>query len=79
MDWFTHYTRPESRVAPPGGRNHVRRSTTRTLCGLRIPAWLVSRTVILDPLTGGPAYPDCRRCAHLSAGRGHRSHSFLPA
>ena len=67
MDWFTHYTRPPRKGVAPAGRNHVRLSSTRTLCGLALPAWLASRVVILDPLTSAPAYPDCRRCRSLNS------------
>ena len=72
MDWFTHFTRPARVGVPPGGRNHVRRSLTRTLCGLPLPRWLRSHFVILDPCTGAQAYPDCRRCAALAARRSER-------
>ena len=63
MGWFTHFTRPARKGCPPGGRNHVRHDGDDTLCGIRMPAWLVGRVVVLDPRTCGPAYPDCKRCA----------------
>jgi len=70
MGWFTHFTRPLRKGIAPGGRNHVRRDLGDTLCGVRMPAWLVGRVVILDPRTGVPAYPDCKRCATLSGRHG---------
>lgn len=69
MTWFTHYTRPARRGLAPGGRNHVRSGGSRTLCGVALPPWLVSRAVICDPLTGSRAYPDCKRCARMARRR----------
>jgi len=65
MNWFTHYTRPPRKGLPPGGRNHVKQSPFRTLCGIRLQPWLRNRTVIVDALTRRPAYPSCKKCDRL--------------
>lgn len=70
MSWFTHFTRPSRRGLPPGGRNHVRRSRERTLCGLAVDPWIARPYLIMDPLSGGRAYPDCKRCRDLAARAG---------
>ena len=70
MNWFTHFTRPARRGLAPSGRNHVRRSAERTLCGVRLEAWLRNQVTVLDPLTGEGAYPDCKACARLSGRHG---------
>ncbi len=70
MNWFTHFTRPARRGLAPGGRNHVKRSLERTLCGIELQPWMENRTVVMDPMTGLGAYPDCKRCARIAARRG---------
>jgi hypothetical protein len=70
MNWFTHFTRPARSGFAPGGRNHVRRSSDRTLCGVRLQAWMRNRVIVLDPLTGDGAYPDCKVCTRLSERHG---------
>jgi len=66
MNWFTHFTRPARSGVAPGGRNHVRRSSDRTLCGVRLQAWMLNSVIVMDPTTGSGAYPDCKMCARLS-------------
>ena len=65
MNWFTHFTRPPRKGLPPGGRNHVKRSAFRTLCGVPLQPWLKNGTVIIDALSRRPAYPDCKKCERL--------------
>jgi len=65
MNWFTHYTRPPRKGLPAGGRNHVKRSPFRTLCGIRLQPWLRNRTFIMDARMRRPAYPNCKKCDRL--------------
>ncbi len=65
--WFTHYRRPPRNRYPPGGRNHVKESPTRTRCGIRLEWWMHNETVILDAATRERAYPDCKTCRQLGA------------
>ncbi len=67
MPWFTHFIRPARRNLPPGGRNHLRRDRLRTLCGVGVDPWIANPYLIMDPLTGARAYPDCKRCARQAA------------
>ena len=66
MTWFTHYRRPPRRHVAPPGRDHVRKSPIRTLCGIPLQPWMRNQTVILDPTTGGHAYPRCKTCDRLT-------------
>ena len=69
MMWFTRYSRPARKGLPPGGRNHIKTSYTRTLCGTRLQPWIRYRTLILDVASGRRAYPDCASCRRLYAKR----------
>ena len=79
MNWFTHFTRPVRRGLAPNGRNHVRRDSGHTLCGIGLERWMANRVVILDPLTGDEAYPSCKRCVRLSSRRAPSSAPALAA
>lgn len=67
MNWFTHFTRPARRGLAPNGRNHVRRDSEHTLCGIRLDRWMANRITVLDPISGTAAYPTCKRCTRLEA------------
>lgn len=69
MTWFTRYSRPARKDLPPGGRNHIKTSSTRTLCGIRLQPWIRYRTLIMDAATRSRAYPDCASCKRLHAKR----------
>lgn len=69
MNWFTHFTRPARRSLAPNGRNHLRRDSEHTLCGIGLERWMANRIVVRDPLTGVEAYPSCKRCTRLEARR----------
>lgn len=69
MVWFTRYSRPSRKGLPPGGRNHIKASSTRTLCGIRLQRYLRYETVIVDADRRTRAYPDCASCSRLYAKR----------
>ena len=69
MMWFTRYCRPARKGLPPGGRNHIKTCSTRTLCGIRLQRWIRYRTLIVDANSRRRAYPDCASCRRLYAKR----------
>ena len=81
MKWFTRYSRPARKDLPPGGRNHIETSSTRTLCGVRLQPWIRYRTLVMDVASRKRAYPDCASCRRLYAKRLEASakSAFTPA
>jgi hypothetical protein len=81
MTWFTRYSRPARKDLPPGGRNHIKTSPTRTLCGIRLQPWILNRPLVMDVASQERAYPDCANCRRLYAKRLEVSarSSFRPA
>jgi hypothetical protein len=69
MVWFTRYSRPARKGLPPGGRNHIKASSARTLCGIRLEGWIRFQALIVDVASRRRAYPDCASCRHLYAKR----------
>ena len=67
MNWFTRYTRPLRKDLPPGGRNHIRKLPTCTLCGIALDAWMKNRTLIMEVGSRKRAYPNCKTCQRLEA------------
>jgi hypothetical protein len=65
MNWFTQYIRPLRKDLPPGGRNHIRKSPTCTLCGITLHAWMKNQALIMEVGSRERAYPDCKTCQRL--------------